>query len=412
MILSAENRDRKWWSALFLGVVFLLFPIAEKPIFGLPVYPSEVALILAIGFGGTYLIKEWYESLGEDRSKMAIFSWLTAIFLMGIGISFAGNTPTFSDLGKLKSFYILPVLLALSIPVLLKDPMKLRLVFQGWVFGILAASLAALVSALEGWFLYDGRLAGPYTSANYLAALLAPGAILSIYFFSTAQRVIMKWLLGFGLFIIGIVLFLTHSYATWFALSISLLFGAILFFKTTAGIKWRFFVLPIILLIGILLTEMGTEKWSQLISADPRSSFASRQIIWGVALNIATDHPWIGIGMANFQDKYLEYQKYYPPYLEWAVPTPHNLSLHFWLEGGIIALAAWLGILLLLVRYVWLSVKTEISIEKRLSIALSATLVLFYVLYGIVDTPYMKNDLVFAVWGSIGLLVASLRLKG
>ena len=27
-----------------------------------------------------------------------------------------------------------------------------------------------------------------------------------------------------------------------------------------------------------------------------------------------------------------EYQKHFPPYLEWAVPQPHNLYLAFWLQ--------------------------------------------------------------------------------
>ena len=50
-------------------------------------------------------------------------------------------------------------------------------------------------------------------------------------------------------------------------------------------------------------------------------------------------NPLFGIGPGNFQNKYLEYQKYFPPYLEWSAPQPHNIFLAFWLESGLLGLA-------------------------------------------------------------------------
>ncbi|MFA9262326.1 MAG: O-antigen ligase family protein [Undibacterium sp.] len=347
----------------------------------------------------------------EERTALI----LTLIFFSGILLSAGLNTDFPASLGKVKSFYLLPILFALALALFLEKGMEIRSLLRFWTIGSVTASIAALLAASNGWLLYDGRLAGPYTSANYLALLVAPGCLLSIFFFLTEETKRAKWLAAIAVVSTGSALFLTHSYATWAAFIASLLFGTVFsaLHRLRLGRKeWIGLLLASGVIIGLLFFESGTEKWSQLVSADPRSSLASRQMIWQVAVDIATDNPWFGIGTGNFQSKYLEYQNRYPAYLEWAVPTPHNLPLHFWLEGGLLTILSWLGLLGLLGSRVWRMLCSIEGGEKRLSIVLSASLVLFYVAYGLVDTPYMKNDLTLALWGSIGLLVASLRLKG
>jgi O-antigen ligase len=135
-------------------------------------------------------------------------------------------------------------------------------------------------------------------------------------------------------------------------------------------------------------------------------------MIWRTAVDMVRDHPFSGIGVARFQSVYLEYQDRYTPYLEWAVPTPHNLTLHFFLEGGLLAFLGWLGVIGGLLFRFWN--QWQVSHLSGLSgpiTLLGAALLAFYLLYGLVDTPYMKNDLVLAVWGSIGLFLAALRAK-
>ena len=69
-------------------------------------------------------------------------------------------------------------------------------------------------------------------------------------------------------------------------------------------------------------------------------------MIWKSAGLMIKNNPLFGIGPGNFQEKYMEYQKYFPPYLEWAVPQPHNIFLAFWLESGLIGLAGFILLLL------------------------------------------------------------------
>jgi O-antigen ligase len=107
-----------------------------------------------------------------------------------------------------------------------------------------------------------------------------------------------------------------------------------------------------------------------------------------------------GIGPGNFQSKYLEYQKYFPPYLEWAVPEPHNLYLAFWLESGF---AGFTGFVIL--TFLWLK-RTTFQTKNSLVTAVCAGIMLYFLLHGILDTTYWKNDLSLIFWitFSLGLL--------
>jgi O-antigen ligase len=114
-------------------------------------------------------------------------------------------------------------------------------------------------------------------------------------------------------------------------------------------------------------------------------------MIWQSAGKILEDNPTWGIGPGNFQEKYLEYQKYYPPYLEWAVPHPHNLYLAFYLYSGILGLAAFL-----LSIFFWL--KKIMAQKKEATVLVALGIIAYFLLHGMVDTTYFKNDLAVIFW--------------
>jgi len=147
--------------------------------------------------------------------------------------------------------------------------------------------------------------------------------------------------------------------------------------------------------MGVLATQANNPKLSKLTA--PRSSLESRITIWHSASRILKDNPIFGIGQGNFQDKYLEYQKYFPPYLEWAVPQPHNLYLAFWLESGILGISGFLLIIIVWIK----NITSEIKNQKNSRTLLAATLlsiILYILIHGLVDTPYWKNDLSVIFW--------------
>jgi O-antigen ligase len=105
------------------------------------------------------------------------------------------------------------------------------------------------------------------------------------------------------------------------------------------------------------------------------------------------NNPLFGIGPGNFQEKYLEYQEYFPPYLEWAVPQPHNLYLAFWLESGLVGLTGFIWIIFLFFK----DNKNAIRENREIGI-LFLEIMIYILVHGMVDTTYWRNDLALVFW--------------
>ena len=135
-------------------------------------------------------------------------------------------------------------------------------------------------------------------------------------------------------------------------------------------------------------------------------------MIWRAAWMIGKDHPIFGIGPGNFLKYYLDYQKRFSePYLEWAVPEPHNIFLAFWLEAGILGLS---GFALLLYWFFKKGIfeykKARPGSARHGSKDISATILLislmaYILIHGLFDTTYWKNDLAIMFWVIIGTML-------
>jgi O-antigen ligase len=140
---------------------------------------------------------------------------------------------------------------------------------------------------------------------------------------------------------------------------------------------------------------LGGRKIHDLTSLASRSSLSSRETIWQVSLDLIKQHPIAGIGPGNFQKEYLALQTFYPAYLEWAVPQPHNIFLAFWLQSGMIG---FFGFMLVL-AFVFQTLLRSIKDKKNALLAASLLVYFIYtILHGLVDTPYWKNDLSVIFW--------------
>jgi len=135
-------------------------------------------------------------------------------------------------------------------------------------------------------------------------------------------------------------------------------------------------------------------------------------MIWKSAGKILEDHPLWGSGPGNFQIKYLEYQKYFPPYLEWAVPQPHNLYLAFWLQTGILGIVGFLVLIAKWIKNVIRIIKNHQNGNLQIASVL-AGIMLYILIHGIADTTYWKNDLALIFWTifSLGLIIRDINLS-
>lgn len=380
------------WQKCFLIIIFLLPLYLIKIKFGFFSFNLWEISIIFLFLSSFFLFDSFFQRARDFwiKFRWMIFAW--GVILAGLFLSSLLNANIYQNLGIIKGWFIFPFVFTFLFHIFFPKK-EMKLVLE--TFYIVAAIVAtiSLVYFFFGKTTYDGRLEAFFNSPNYLAMFLSPAIILAAGFLGRKEPNIFlgKKLLLFSLPILLVALALTSSYASWGALFVVL--GLFFLFKRERRKTFLIFFVSIAILLVVSVSFSGNlSKIEDLISLDERSSLASRTMIWKSAWEIGKDNCLLGIGPANFQEKYLDYQKYFPPYLEWAVPHPHNIFLSFWLSGGLLALAGFLFSLTILVF-------PGQNLKKLKGYQLAGLgVVLYFLLHGLLDTTYFKNDLAVIFW--------------
>lgn len=251
------------------------------------------------------------------------------------------------------------------------------------------------------------------------------------------------------LFLELLVLYFTYSYGAWLGLAAALFFvilsesrgraeGSVVPSVGSGPIKRivRCALIALTIFALIFITQLSNPKLQHILNGDYYSSLHSRLMIWQSAWLISKDHWLAGVGAGNFQQAYLDYQsRFSEPYIEWAVPMPHNIFLAFLTQLGIVGLVSFIIILILsLVRVVIPAFEPESrrrterkpgnnlkafsgsrifgrlwrpssGMTTKDSLTLWACVYITYiVIHGLIDTPYFKNDLAILFWLAIAAI--------
>ena len=360
--------------------------------------------------------------------KNCLLSGGIFFLLLGLIFSTLFSVDKLTSLGILKSWFIIPLVFAWmivesSLPSLkLKTKNEKLFKIQNFQLSVINSFLkflagSGLIVSIIGTFYlltrnltYDGRLKAFYEHPNHLAMYLVPCLLIAYGLEFIAQERKEKIFWSLALIIIALSLFFTYSYGAWLGAV-----GGILIiwrYRRMYGEIWYkrkhkmwFYSLMGLCLIGLGIIIIFSPKFQDILTTQ-RSSFHSRLMIWRSALYILKDHWFLGIGPGLFQKYYLAYQKFFPPYLEWAVPQPHNLFLAFWLQAGIIGFSGFILILIWFFRQGLKGIKMRKKEEKRAFLALLLMAIMASTLiHGLIDTPYWKNDLAIIFWFLIGIML-------
>jgi O-antigen ligase len=369
---------------IYLTIFALPCYLVRFSLFGFPTNALDV-LISACLFSGWVLYRK--------KINYLVFFKNYRPFIFSAGLIFGGLLSSSlvagnygAGFGVIKSWFLLPILFSLVAGLAIEKEKRRNILFAYYA--------SAFFVALSAWgyfifqvMTYDGRLQGFFNSPNYLAMYLAP-AIFVFYGLFIEAKIKRKWLFGLsGIVILG-ALYMTYSYAGWLAT----LGAVVLALGIEKKLSWKTWLIGVLLSGALFFSQTGMDKFQGIINLDERASFSSRIMIWRSAEKML-ENSWLwGIGAGNFQVKYLEYQKYFPPYLEWAVPHPHNLYLTFWLYGGIFGLAGFLALIGFWFRKIFRTQKNPTLKFIGLGI------MLYFLLHGLVDTTYFKNDLATLFW--------------
>jgi len=323
------------------------------------------------------------------------------------------------SLGALKGWFIEPVLFALMMRSVLKQPEQQKKALVALATSGVCVALAAIFYWFLGGITFDGRVRAFYESPNMLATQVAP-AILIVALgrlnakgkahlrvkgvccegrVAKLQLKIQNWRavlpIGAGVLLI-VVLFLTRSVGAIISLFVTFFLWWVC--GKLRGKPWgkRAGILVGGVLLLVPLVSFFVDPWTFR-----PSSLASRLMIWKSALLIAQSHGLSGRGLGTFQYDYLAYQAHFPPYLEWAVPHPHNIFLGTLLAGGILGLCGIVCILFSAVQ------RFRELLSKQSAASFAVFFVLLYLLlHGIIDNTLWRGDTAL-FWGSIfGLILA------
>ncbi|MEI7749734.1 MAG: O-antigen ligase [Candidatus Moraniibacteriota bacterium] len=393
---------------LFSVVVLLPFAQVGVSVSGVPIYLPEFPIGIAVVLYGVSL----YRGKGSFRLTSLRLEWFGAgLFFLGAVYSSISAGMNIQELGSIKSWFLFPMVFGLLVSQVFREQRARERMLSFWfAVTVCIAGISVLPLPFIHWT-YDGRLTSFFTSPNHLAFFFEPGVLIGTY---VSLKSVKKRMVRQGMFffietaLIFFALFETKSEGG----LLSVLFGLITllsfaFLSKKQIIRCAAWVsVAIVFLIGVCFYAGIPER---LGTGEIRNSLASRVMIWNASIRMLQMHPLSGIGLRTFEREYLALQPEFPPYLEWAVPHPHNLVLAIWLQTGIVGLFG--GILLIgsALRLLWRKIGNPgiASGENILFIALLVTVLL----HGSVDTPFFRNDLSLQLFLLLGLIFASKMMK-
>ena len=353
-------------------------------IFCLPIYlikftilkiPTTALELLIYVLVIIWFLKGGYRNLWDIVKHERLLVWGIVFFLLGVSVATMFSWDLRTSAGIWKAWFVDPILFfTVFITVIKKEDIKN--VFKSIIFSGVVVALISLVYLICGKLNYQGRLQEFSILPNYLAMYLAVPLLLSLWFALKEFRGTARGFYGIIFLVLSIVIFFTKSFGALFGLIGAMGFGLIVYLYCRNREK---IVLGIIIIGFVVVLIIGLWK---IHSLEGLRSFDARFIIWKSAIDAFLENPVTGIGPGTFE-------AYFPPYPKWGVPQPHNIFLAFLIQTGLIG---FVGFTLILIWFYKKSTKNLVLL----------CIMTYFLMHGLVDTTYWKNDLSLSFWTIIG----------
>jgi len=372
-----------------LGKILLFITIALIPIyvlrFKLFSIPTTVLELLIYITFATVFIGDFAKMF--KASKNPIFKFGLIFVLTGLIAVFIDPNRT-NGLGLFKAYFFDGFLMFWLVLANVEDRQSIiaALVTSGAI-----AALGSLTLYCFGIKTEDGRLLDlDRLSPNYLAMYLTPIFVISAYKSVFARVKDNKFLFIAASIIILLAIWLTGSRGVVVGILFTALF--IIFklldreIKGSSKILIRSLFAIIAIAIAAALFSYFAPDWSD--HARKATSSNIRYYIWVTSLEIGKLNPIFGVGLSNYQNYFsnLTHDRVnYPEFISPQALTAHNLYLQIYLTMGILGVVTFLALI----------IKSRFWAQKDLAISAAFVAILAY---GLVDTPFFRNDLSLVFW--------------
>jgi O-antigen ligase len=132
-------------------------------------------------------------------------------------------------------------------------------------------------------------------------------------------------------------------------------------------------------------------------------SLLQRLVIYDQAWTVLSQRPITGAGLASYVQATAPLRS--PK--QWPSLYPHNVWLTFWSETGLLGMISFAGLYLVLLGRGWRALGNASGRTRTLLYGGVGTLIV-YLVHGMVDTPYWKNDLAVEFWLVAALVVVAI----
>ena len=397
-------------SMLVIAIGILFFILAWR-------WP-QLALWLTIFSFPLYMVR--FEVVGIPTTLLEIFiysSWLAwaiinrrilwasikevfkpfwgGLLFLGVGLllGVVVSDDVFGSLGIIKGWFVGPLLLYFLI-IQLVDSKKIADFLTPLLISSLGISGLAIWQVITQNFLtVDGRASAWFTSANYLSLYLVPVLLLGLIVINEKDirkkvLVIFSWVLGL------VALYFSFSYGGWLTLILAGFAWGFIYRRR----HWKWWLGGLVVPFLIFLSQLGSERFIRMLDFSERSSVSVRVQVWQTAWLMTKENWETGVGLGQFQDKYLEFaNRVFVSPFETLMLHSHNLFLQFVLETGVFGL---IGFVWILIHHIKKMIQRFSGPAGVLGITLGAILI-----HGLIDVTYWKNDLSAIFWLVMALII-------
>jgi len=302
-------------------------------------------------------------------------------------------------LGHLRAFFIEPIIFyILILSAWSKFPKLKNLTIYSLLLAALITAILAIFQHFTGWMVpWDFwqnrntyRVTGFWGYPNGVGLFIAPLALLTFSIFQNNSK---KY---FFYTIVLIISTLACLYAKSTGALIAITSGVLIFCLSFKKLRLPLLIGVAIAGLFILLSPQTKSIRDEMLLNDYSGSL--RLNIWGETTALLSNHPIIGSGLAGYKTMIRPYR--IDKWVE-VFEHPHNLWLSIWVNAGLTGFLGLTLITLSVLNSIWQALKKN---NQTMTAACTPMIAIF--VFGLVDTPYLKNDSVFIFIFALALITS------
>lgn len=374
---------------------------------GLPLYlirwhvgplPTTLLELMILATAAAYVLS-LIQSRRYSLRRTSLDVPIVLLLIAGLISTFVAVSPR-AAAGIYRAYFVEGVAVFYIAVDTLREPRHVRrlLIAAGIGSSIFAVGEIAtfILTIAHHKFILSAPPAFLYTSSNSVALYLEPplafAAAFALYSSVTRERAVALAFLA--ILVPGITLTLSRGAYTAVAVA------AVVAIFTARDARQKLLITAIAA-AGIIVLILIPVVEQRLTTAG--ISFLGRVVIFDQAWTVIKAHPLTGPGLASYAAATAPLRSEH----QWPEIYPHNIWLAFWSETGLLGLVSFAWIYFSLLVSGWRHVERAGGLARPILFGSVGTLIV-YLVHGLVDTPFWKNDLAIEFWLVAALTVAAI----